>query len=80
MIQRIPTKRSISSSLCFALDIGLVVLGLALLIAGGEALVRGASTLAVRVGISPAGHWTRRSLSGNICSRARRHGGSSAGG
>jgi cation:H+ antiporter len=36
-----------------ALDIGLVVVGLALLIAGGEALVRGASTLAVRVGISP---------------------------
>lgn len=34
------------------LDIGLVVVGLALLIAGGEALVRGASTLAVRVGIS----------------------------
>ena len=35
------------------LDIGLVVVGLALLIAGGEALVRGASTLAARVGISP---------------------------
>jgi len=35
------------------LDFGLVVLGLALLIAGGEAMVRGASTLAVRVGISP---------------------------
>lgn len=35
------------------LDIGLVVVGLALLIAGGEALVRGASTLAVKVGISP---------------------------
>ena len=35
------------------LDIGLVVVGLALLIAGGEAMVRGASTLAVRVGISP---------------------------
>ncbi len=35
------------------LDIALVVVGLALLIAGGEALVRGASTLAVRVGISP---------------------------
>jgi len=34
-------------------DIGLVVLGLALLIAGGEALVRGASTFAARVGISP---------------------------
>ncbi len=35
------------------LDIVLVVAGLLLLIAGGEALVRGASTLAVRVGISP---------------------------
>lgn len=35
------------------IDIGLVVAGLALLIAGGESLVRGASTLAVRVGISP---------------------------
>lgn len=35
------------------LDIGLVALGLVLLIAGGEALVRGASTLAVKVGISP---------------------------
>lgn len=35
------------------LDIVLVVAGLALLIAGGEALVRGASTLATRVGISP---------------------------
>ena len=35
------------------LDIGLVVVGLALLIAGGEALVRGASTLAAKVGISP---------------------------
>jgi cation:H+ antiporter len=34
-------------------DIVLVVAGLALLIAGGEALVRGASTLAVRAGISP---------------------------
>jgi len=36
-----------------ALDIGLIVLGLALLIAGGEALVRGASTFAARLGISP---------------------------
>jgi cation:H+ antiporter len=35
------------------LDIGLVALGLVLLIAGGEALVRGASTLAVKAGISP---------------------------
>ncbi len=35
------------------LDLGLVVAGLALLIGGGEALVRGASTLAVRAGISP---------------------------
>jgi len=35
------------------LDIALVVGGLILLVAGGEALVRGASTLAVRVGISP---------------------------
>lgn len=35
------------------LDLGLVVAGLVLLIGGGEALVRGASTLAVRAGISP---------------------------
>jgi len=35
------------------LDIGLVVLGLVLLIAGGEALVRSASTFAARIGISP---------------------------
>ncbi len=35
------------------LDIALVLGGLILLVAGGEALVRGASTLAVRVGISP---------------------------
>ncbi|HET8957676.1 MAG TPA: calcium/sodium antiporter [Microcella sp.] len=35
------------------LDVGRVVLGLALLIAGGEALVRGASTLATRLGIAP---------------------------
>ncbi|MGA0847229.1 MAG: sodium:calcium antiporter, partial [Pontimonas sp.] len=35
------------------LDLGLVVAGLALLIGGGEALVRGASTLAVRAGLSP---------------------------
>jgi len=34
-------------------DIGLVIAGLALLIGGGEALVRGASTFATRVGISP---------------------------
>lgn len=34
-------------------DIGLIVLGLLLLIAGGEALVRGASTFAVKAGISP---------------------------
>lgn len=37
----------------FALDIFLVVLGLVLLIGGGEALVRGASTIAVKLGISP---------------------------
>jgi len=36
-----------------SLDIILVIVGLVLLIAGGEALVRGASTLAKRVGISP---------------------------
>lgn len=36
-----------------ALDIGLVILGLVLLVAGGEALVRGASSLALKVGISP---------------------------
>jgi len=35
------------------LDIVMVIAGLLLLIAGGEALVRGASTLAVRVGLSP---------------------------
>jgi cation:H+ antiporter len=35
------------------IDIGLIVLGLVLLILGGEALVRGASTLATRAGISP---------------------------
>lgn len=35
------------------IDIGLVVAGLTLLIAGGEALVRGARTLASRVGVSP---------------------------
>ena len=35
------------------IDIGLVVAGLVLLIAGGEALVRGAGTLASRAGISP---------------------------
>lgn len=34
-------------------DIFLVIAGLVLLVGGGEALVRGASTLAVRVGISP---------------------------
>lgn len=34
-------------------DVGLIVLGLVLLIAGGEALVRGASTFAVKAGISP---------------------------
>lgn len=34
-------------------DVGLVVLGLTILILGGEALVRGASTLAVRAGVSP---------------------------
>ena len=35
------------------LDIVLIIIGLVLLVGGGEALVRGASTLAVRVGISP---------------------------
>lgn len=35
------------------LDLLLVVAGLVLLIGGGEALVRGASTLAIRIGISP---------------------------
>lgn len=35
------------------LDLGLVIAGLVLLIAGGEALVRGAATLANRVGLSP---------------------------
>jgi cation:H+ antiporter len=35
------------------LDIGLIIAGLLLLIAGGEALVRGAGTLASRAGISP---------------------------
>lgn len=35
------------------IDSGLIVLGLVLLIAGGEALVRGASTFAVKAGISP---------------------------
>lgn len=35
------------------LDIALILGGLVLLVAGGEALVRGASTLAVRAGISP---------------------------
>ena len=35
------------------LDIGLIIAGLILLIAGGEALVRGAGTLASRAGISP---------------------------
>lgn len=34
-------------------DIGWVLLGLVLLIAGGEALVRSASTLAIKAGISP---------------------------
>ncbi len=35
------------------IDIGLVIAGLALLVAGGEALVRGAGTLASKAGISP---------------------------
>lgn len=35
------------------IDIGLIIAGLILLIAGGEALVRGAGTLASRAGISP---------------------------
>ena len=35
------------------LDIVFVIAGLALLVAGGEALVRGASTLAAKVGLSP---------------------------
>jgi cation:H+ antiporter len=37
----------------FLIDIGLVIAGLALLTFGGEALVRGASTVAVRMKISP---------------------------
>lgn len=35
------------------LDVGRVIVGLVLLIAGGEALVRGASSLATRLGIAP---------------------------
>lgn len=35
------------------IDVGRVVLGLVLLIAGGESLVRGASRLAARIGIAP---------------------------
>ena len=35
------------------IDVGLIIAGLVLLIAGGEALVRGAGTLASRAGISP---------------------------
>ena len=35
------------------LDVGLIIAGLVLLVAGGEALVRGAGTLASRAGISP---------------------------
>ena len=35
------------------LDVGLVVIGLALLVAGGEGLVRGASSVARRLGMSP---------------------------
>ena len=35
------------------LDVGLVVLGLVLLVAGGEGLVRGASSIARRLGMSP---------------------------
>lgn len=35
------------------LDVGLVVLGLVLLVAGGEGLVRGASAIARRLGMSP---------------------------
>jgi cation:H+ antiporter len=34
-------------------DVGLIIAGLVLLVAGGEALVRGAGTLASRAGISP---------------------------
>jgi cation:H+ antiporter len=34
-------------------DVGLIIVGLVLLVAGGEALVRGAGTLASRAGISP---------------------------
>jgi len=36
-----------------ALDVGFVIAGFVLLFLGGESLVRGASTLAIRVGISP---------------------------
>lgn len=35
------------------LDVGLIIAGLALLVLGGEALVRGASAVATRAGISP---------------------------
>lgn len=35
------------------LDVGLVVIGLGLLVAGGEGLVRGASSIAQRLGMSP---------------------------
>lgn len=50
---RLQTPSFDSLGAVLLLDIGLVLLGLTLLIAGGEALVRGASTLAARVGISP---------------------------
>lgn len=46
-------KMSINLEIVNAIDIGLVLAGLALLISGGEALVRGAGTLASRAGISP---------------------------
>ena len=36
-----------------ALDVGFVIAGFVLLFLGGESLVRGASTIAIRVGISP---------------------------
>ena len=47
------TNQASYAGAVLALDILLVVLGLGLLIAGGEALVRGASTIAVKMGISP---------------------------
>ena len=35
------------------MDVGAILLGLVLLVAGGELLVRGAASLAARIGMSP---------------------------